>query len=404
MEKINCFVSYSHKDAKLCERFLAIAKNLKRFYKINMWFDGVIPAGGNIDDNVKQNLLIADIVFALLSPDYISSYYCYEKELHLAIERHEKGECIVIPVMLKPLMSDDFIFNKLKIVPKDGKPITKFKPYDNGFNDAFASILDVLKNFKKALIPNPPDPPTPFKKQRPTNDKIKYQIVKNGKFAQLQLKQILFDEQIIYQQNLYDFIIDMDKLTHDSLNKFQQEFISTPKKQKRAINNWHKEILHKYLFQVAGYIQKYFVGLTNTCVHFRYKKGNEYKQFVNIGYEEKPQIPLVPLPAHEGIINVSSSLKYPVIKKYNNELHDKVHAEENIQRDYITCTFNNVANNFSVNFSMCITIKGSMPKRNKHLFEIMSINRFDILIDKYINQFIVSLKDIDNRMNLAKIF
>jgi len=79
----------------------------------------------------------------LISPYFIDSDYCYEIEMERAMERHEKGNAIVIPVILHPCDWHDMPFGKLLACPKDGKPISKFP----NMHDAF---LDVTKAVKKA--------------------------------------------------------------------------------------------------------------------------------------------------------------------------------------------------------------------------------------------------------------
>ncbi len=149
---VKCFISYSHKDVKYFKRFLIHFNNIKRLFNIDNWYDGKIQPGQNIDKEVSKNLNDSDIIiFLLISPDYINSYYCYEKELTSAIKRSDENKCVVIPVILK-VYTGEYPFNKLKFVPTDGKPITNFKPYDRGFTDAFNGINNLIKIFVENQI------------------------------------------------------------------------------------------------------------------------------------------------------------------------------------------------------------------------------------------------------------
>ena len=41
------------------------------------------------------------MILLLISPDFMASDYCYQKEMTRALERQELGEAIVAPVMLR---------------------------------------------------------------------------------------------------------------------------------------------------------------------------------------------------------------------------------------------------------------------------------------------------------------
>jgi hypothetical protein len=61
-----------------------------------------------------------------------------------ALERHEKGEAHVIPVILRPVLWEDAAFSRLQALPKDAKPITKWKNRDEAF-------MNVAKGIKEAV-------------------------------------------------------------------------------------------------------------------------------------------------------------------------------------------------------------------------------------------------------------
>lgn len=148
-KSIKCFVSYSHKDKKMCEKFLTHIRALSRLHNINIWYDGMIPAGGDIDEQIAKALTESDIVFLLITQDYVSSYYCFEKELQIAMERHNKKECMVVPVILRDFVRGSYPFSKLKYIPTDGKPIDSFQTQNQGFVDACNSIKMLLDSYFK---------------------------------------------------------------------------------------------------------------------------------------------------------------------------------------------------------------------------------------------------------------
>jgi hypothetical protein len=68
-----------------------------------------------------------------LSADFLASRYCYEIELKRAMERHEAGEAVVIPVILRPCDWANALFSKLQCLPKDARAVTNWKSHDDAF-------------------------------------------------------------------------------------------------------------------------------------------------------------------------------------------------------------------------------------------------------------------------------
>ncbi len=144
------FFSYSHKDEALRDRLETHLVMLKREGLIETWHDRRLVAGDEFDHEISAELDGADVILLLVSPDFLASTYCYDREMQRAMERHEKSEAIVIPVILRP--SDwkrSTPFRKLLATPTDGKPVTKFADLDDAFLDITTAIRDALG--KKAL-------------------------------------------------------------------------------------------------------------------------------------------------------------------------------------------------------------------------------------------------------------
>ncbi len=134
--------SYSHKDEELRNQLETHLAPLKRQGLINSWHDRRINAGDEFEKEIDKNFLEADVILLLISPDFIASDYCYHIEMTQAIQRHNRGEVRVIPVILRPCHWQSLPFGKLMAAPKDGKPITKFTTYDEFF---FAVVEEITK-------------------------------------------------------------------------------------------------------------------------------------------------------------------------------------------------------------------------------------------------------------------
>lgn len=139
------FFSYCHRDEGLRDQLEIHLAMLKRQGFIETWHDRRITAGEPLDHSISANLEHADIILLLVSPDFLASDYCYDREMTGALERHMSGSCTVIPVILRPCDWHDAPFGGLMATPKDGRPITQWPDID-------AAFLDVTTAIKAALL------------------------------------------------------------------------------------------------------------------------------------------------------------------------------------------------------------------------------------------------------------
>lgn len=167
---LDVFISYSHKDDEYRERLEVHLALLKRQGIIRVWHDRRIGAGKDIHREISENLEAAAAVVLLISPDFLASDYCYDRELARAMERHREGSARVIPVILRVCDWHGAPFGDLKSVPRDGQPITKFADRDEGFHEVAKAIRDVVAELGAALSAvKPADlPKAAFPKPRPT--------------------------------------------------------------------------------------------------------------------------------------------------------------------------------------------------------------------------------------------
>lgn len=135
------FISYSHADAGTLERLHKHLAQLQREGSVEGWYDRDIRAGQRIDDEIERELSQADIFIACVSPDYIASNYCYERELETALEREQRGDLAVVPVIFEPSDWLSTPLSKFKAIPDDGKPVSEF----TNPNVAFLEVVNELR-------------------------------------------------------------------------------------------------------------------------------------------------------------------------------------------------------------------------------------------------------------------
>jgi hypothetical protein len=155
---IRVFFSYSHVDENYRNELEKHLMSLKHQGIIESWHDRRIAAGEEWANRIDDELRGADIILLLVSSDFIASRYCYELEMKEALARHERGEAVVIPVILRPCHWMGLPFGKLQAATRDGKAVEKYPSLDDAFLEITRAIETVAKQLnasgnKMAAIP-----------------------------------------------------------------------------------------------------------------------------------------------------------------------------------------------------------------------------------------------------------
>jgi hypothetical protein len=143
-QPIEILFSYAHEDEKLRNELEKGLSVLKRQNRIVCWYDRQISGGKPWEEAISTHLNTADIILLLVSRDFIASDYSNRVEVKQALERHEKGEVRVIPIILRECDWHDEPFAKLQALPRDARPVTDWSNIDN-------ALYDVAKGIKKVV-------------------------------------------------------------------------------------------------------------------------------------------------------------------------------------------------------------------------------------------------------------
>jgi TIR domain len=162
------FFSYSHKDEALRNDLEAHLAHLKHQGLIDAWHDRRIVAGDELDAAIFGKLEAADIILLLVSSDFMSSTYCYSKEMARAMERHQAGEARVIPVILRHCDWTHSPIGKLLAVPRDGKPVASWPDRDEAFAEVAKQVRQAVEEQAKKTGRPPAVPASAAASPRPS--------------------------------------------------------------------------------------------------------------------------------------------------------------------------------------------------------------------------------------------
>jgi hypothetical protein len=157
---LEVFVSYSHEDEWLKNEFLKHAKSLERNGIVSVWHDRKITAGAKLSPEIEEKLEVCHVFLFLISPAFIASDYCMDTEYKRARERSEKGEAVVIPVIVRECDWDVYGLRDFLAVPTDGLAVVRAgadrveeQQRDAKWVEVVKGLKEAVNSFKKKLQP-----------------------------------------------------------------------------------------------------------------------------------------------------------------------------------------------------------------------------------------------------------
>jgi hypothetical protein len=148
---LSLFCSYSHRDEALRHALETHLALLRRQGYIASWYDRRISAGEEWKHQIDAHLEAADIILLLVSADFLASDYCYDIEMRRALERHNTGEARVIPVIVRAVDWTGAPFDRLKILPRDAKPVSTWNDPDEAWADVAWEIRQAVGQLRRRL-------------------------------------------------------------------------------------------------------------------------------------------------------------------------------------------------------------------------------------------------------------
>jgi internalin A len=144
-EALPVFISYSHQDEPWRAELETHLKLLQRQGLISVWTDRRIPAGEDWGGQIDRHLESAEIILLLISSDFIASHYCWDREMNRALDRHEAGEAVVVPIIVRDVDFRRAPFAHLQALPREAKPVTLWPDRDSAWKDVAMGIRAVAE-------------------------------------------------------------------------------------------------------------------------------------------------------------------------------------------------------------------------------------------------------------------
>ena len=141
---LNIFISYSKTDVSYKQALETHLAPLKRQGLISTWSDQDLIPGEEWDKGIQDKLRTADIILLLVSANFIATDYIWDKEMTRAIERHEKKQVWVVPIILSSCDWQSTPFAKLTALPAKGTPINKYPHQDEAWTEVVTKLRELV--------------------------------------------------------------------------------------------------------------------------------------------------------------------------------------------------------------------------------------------------------------------
>jgi formylglycine-generating enzyme required for sulfatase activity len=153
--KSGIFISYSHKDEVWKDRLVSHLGVLQQEVFLDVWDDRRIGAGEDWYQKIKEAIIRARVAVLLVSADFLTSKFIRSKEIPSLLERMDREELRIYPVIIKPCAWKHVKWlARMNLRPKDGKPI--FSGDVHQIDADLAAIADEVAAIIESKTPKTP--------------------------------------------------------------------------------------------------------------------------------------------------------------------------------------------------------------------------------------------------------
>ncbi|HEY0754065.1 MAG TPA: TIR domain-containing protein [Ktedonobacteraceae bacterium] len=158
---IDIVFCYARSDEADLQKLKRQLKPLERVGLLRLWYDRMILPGEDYARVIERRLDMTQLILLLVSGDFLASDYCYDIELRRALERRQRGEVEIIPIILRPCLWQDTPLGPLQALPTNGQPIidASHGPHEDY---AWMSVAEGVKAVAQGLQDRQSAPETPL--------------------------------------------------------------------------------------------------------------------------------------------------------------------------------------------------------------------------------------------------
>jgi len=151
---LKAFISYSHKDREYLEKFQSHLVTLRNNGILHDWSDSELVVGDEWDREIVQSLVEADLVFFIISVDFLNSAYITDTELAITLANLDSKR--VFPIIARSCDWQETPLAKFDVSRK-GKPLDLAENLDAALMEIVSEIRALVKKLAKSEIEYQPE-------------------------------------------------------------------------------------------------------------------------------------------------------------------------------------------------------------------------------------------------------
>jgi hypothetical protein len=135
---------YAAKDEFLYQEFKAVLSALKQAGLISNWHAHKLALKHVNQKAVSKRLEASQLIVLLVSADLLAEEYPYGAEMRRALEKHETGEAIVVPIVLRYCLWHESPLGELTPLPNNERPIVMAHPRSSAWEVIAGNLESML--------------------------------------------------------------------------------------------------------------------------------------------------------------------------------------------------------------------------------------------------------------------
>ncbi|MBV6439095.1 MAG: TIR domain-containing protein [Haliscomenobacteraceae bacterium CHB4] len=150
---LKIFILYARADESFKDELPKVFIPLREAGIVEVFYDAPIDYNDHWDDVIWENLNTSHIILPLLSNDFFASGFIETDEFKRTLDRHRRGESVIIPIILRHCgWKYHPIFRKLQVLPKNEKPVVTWASYEEVWLRILESIQVVMDHMEEKLL------------------------------------------------------------------------------------------------------------------------------------------------------------------------------------------------------------------------------------------------------------
>jgi len=165
---IEVFISYAPQDAELRRELEVHLAIMRRQGLIRAWHAEQIGPGQSWRTLIDSHVSSAQLILLLISPSFFDSDDCHDLEMAKALERWQRGEAQVVPILLRSCTWEKTQLRRLLPLPDNRSAVISWARRDDAWENVVRGLWRLVDRMAQGQgVPAPPPAPTVPGRQSP---------------------------------------------------------------------------------------------------------------------------------------------------------------------------------------------------------------------------------------------